>query len=458
MVDPFFRGGGLPRLALWFDNPNKAAVLFGFLALIFVWTALCAHRRRTAVLLGGLSLLSWCALALTFSRGALVAFFVGQLPILFVCRRRLCRPLPIAAAVLMLALAGVAVACRGPVRPPSADASVGNRLELWAAAPRMMADAWGGWGIGTAGDVYRGWYQPLSFHERYRTLVSSHLTWLTELGVGGRIAYCTGWLLVLGLCAIRLRRRGDPLPLAVWLAFAVAATFSSVAESAVLWLVPAATAVPVLWDVVRCRDARSSVRMLAAALVGGAAVVFAVMGFGALRTDDARVRLKADAGRLIVGNGIPVTWIVRDFAVMGGPTYGRALRQYAQRAGAGNVSCGIVAALDEVPADVRRLVLCGRAADVPVAQLSSFGSLQEVRVLSPTDPAAWLDAPCAVPIAVFCGEFDPHLPADDGHSKLTVVPGNGVYLTRWPTCALGPNGGRTWDPAVEKSTVCEPRF
>lgn len=445
MSDLFFRGGGLPRLELWFDNPNKAAVLFGFLALIFVWTALRAYHRWTSVLLGGLSLLSWGLLVLTFSRGALVAFSVGMLPILFVCRRRLCRPLPIAAAILMLALAGVAVACRAPVRPPSADASVGNRLELWAAAPRMMADAWGGWGIGTAGDVYRGWYQPLSFHERYRTLVSSHLTWLTELGVGGRIAYCTGWLLVLVLCAIRLRRRGDPLPLAVWSSFAVAATFSSVAESAVLWLVPAATAVPTVVELVRFRLARLAVRMLMVALVGGATVVFVFMWLGALHADNVRVRLEAGSGRLVFGDGHPMTWIVRDFAVMGGPTYGRALRHYAQRAGSGSVSCGIVATLDEVPADVRRLVLCGRAADVPVARLSSFGSLQEVRVLSPTDPAVWLDAPCAVPTAVFCGEFDPHLPADAARPQLTVVSGNGAYLTRWPAYALGSNESMTYE-------------
>lgn len=440
MPDLFFHGGGLLRLAIGFDNPNKAAVLFGFLALVFACLALRSGRRRTALFLGGLSLLSWGGMALTFSRGAAVAFSVGALPLLHAFRRRLVRPLPLAAALFALALAVAAVAGRGPVRLPSADASVGNRLELWCAAPRMMADAWGGWGLGTAGDVYRGWYQPLSFHERYRTLVSSHLTWLAELGVGGRVVYCSGWLLMLGLGATRLRRKGDPLPLSVWTAFALAAAFSSVAESAVLWLVPAVVAVPAVWDALRKERIRSFGLMTALALAGGMAFVVALMGVGAWRAEGMQVRLEAGSGRLVFGGGRPTTWIVRDLAVMGGPAYGRALRQYAQLAD--GASCGIVSTLDEVPADVRRLVLCGRAADADVVRLSAFGSLGEVRVLSPAHPDRWLKARSDIPIAVFCGEFDPHFPADGGHLRLTAVPGNGAYLTHWPAHALEAEAAR----------------
>ena len=441
MPDLFFHGGGLSRLAIGFDNPNKAAVLFGCLALVFACLALQSCRRRTAFSLGGLSLLFWGGMTLTFSRGAVVAFSVGILPLLFAFRRRLCRPLPIMAALLALALAVAAVACRGPVRLPSADASVGNRLELWRAAPKMMADAWGGWGLGSSGDVYMGWYQPLSFHERYRTLVSSHLTWLTELGVGGRIAYCAGWLLMLGLGAVRLRRKGDPLPLSVWTAFALSASFSSVAESVVLWLVPTAVAVPAVWDVLRNRRARTAGLMLVGASIGGAAVVFALMGVGAWRTGGSRVRLEAGSGQLVFGGGHPTTWIVSDLAVMGGPSYGRALRQYALQAGNDSVSCGIAATLDAVPADARRLVLCGQATDIEVARLSTFGALREVRVLSPISPDKWLNMPYNIPVSVFCGEFDSHFPVDDRHPRLVTVVGNGTYLTHWPTHALGAGCG-----------------
>ena len=439
MSDLFFHGGGLSRLTIGFDNPNKAAVLFGCLALVFACLALRSCCRRSAFSLGGLSLLSWGGMALTFSRGAVVSFFVGMLPILFVFRQRLRRPLAIAAALVVLTLAVAAVACRGPVRLPSADASVGNRLELWRAAPRMMVDAWGGWGLGTAGDAYVGWYQPLTFHERYRTLVSSHLTWLTELGVGGRIAYCAGWLLVLGLGASRLRQRRDPLSFSVWTAFGLASSFSSVAESAVLWLVPAAVAMPSVWTAVRRGEARAIGRLLAKSLLGGAAVAFALMGLGTWRPDAWHIRLESGTGRLLFGTERPTTWIVRDLDVMGGPSYGRALRRYARQAGVGCASCGIAATLDMVPADVRRLVLCGRSADTDVARLASFGSLRDVRVLSPMNPDKWLKAPIPIPISVFCGEFDSHFPADARQPRLVPVVGNGMYLTDWPTYALEPD-------------------
>ena len=39
LADLFFRGGGIPRLQLGFDSPNKAAVLLGCLALVFAVAA-----------------------------------------------------------------------------------------------------------------------------------------------------------------------------------------------------------------------------------------------------------------------------------------------------------------------------------------------------------------------------------------------------------------------------------
>ena len=47
LADLFFRGGGIPRLQLGFDSPNKAAVLLGCLALVFAVAAFRARRRPT---------------------------------------------------------------------------------------------------------------------------------------------------------------------------------------------------------------------------------------------------------------------------------------------------------------------------------------------------------------------------------------------------------------------------
>ena len=45
LADLFFRGGGIPRLQLGFDSPNKAAVLLGCLALCFAVAAFRLRRR-----------------------------------------------------------------------------------------------------------------------------------------------------------------------------------------------------------------------------------------------------------------------------------------------------------------------------------------------------------------------------------------------------------------------------
>ena len=324
-ADLFFRGGGLPRLQLGFDSPNKAAVLFGCLALVMT-----------------------------------------------------------------------------------------------------------GWGVGNAGEAYMGWYQPLRSHERYRTLVSSHLTWLVELGLWGRMAYCAGWLLMLGWCFRRWRQKDDPLPLAVWLSFGIAATFSSVAESPVLWLVPAAVAIPVIVDFARDFGNGKRLALLAAASVWGALLPLAMMWMGSAESAKRADRVSLLDDVLFFGKGRPQTWIVKDLSVMGGGAYGRALRLYAQEAT--NATCGIVSELADVPSDVRRLVLCGAAADCGAERLERFDKLKELRVLSPKSPDNWLNATSSVPIRVYCGEFSPRCPSAD-HPRLSVVNWNGEYLTHWPELA-----------------------
>ena len=207
LADLFFRGGGIPRLQLGFDSPNKAAVLLGCLALVFAVAAFRARRRFLTISFGAVSCLAWCGLVLTYSRGGLVAFSAGLLVVLGTLRRRLLRFWPLLLLSVGIALTAAVFCSREKGFAFASDASVGNRLEIWRTAPRMVADAaLTGWGIGNAGDAYMGWYQPLRSHERYRTLVSSHLTWLVELGLGGRMAYCAGWLLMLGICLRRWRR------------------------------------------------------------------------------------------------------------------------------------------------------------------------------------------------------------------------------------------------------------
>ena len=433
IADLFFRGGGIPRLQLWFDSPNKAAVLLGSLVLVFAVAAFRARRRSAAVAFGVASCLAWSGLVLTCSRGGLVAFSAGLLIVLGTFRRRLLKFLPLVLLTVGVALAAVVFCSREKGLALTDDASVGNRLEIWRVAPQMMADSPTGWGLGNSGEAYMGWYQPLRSHERYRTLVSSHLTWLVELGLYGRMAYCAGWLLMLCLCLRRWRQKDDPLPLSVWLAFVIAATFSSVAESPVLWLVPIAVVIPTVMDFVRNIARGKCGALLAVAVAWGALLPLTMIWIGSAESAKKSGMILQFDGVLSYGKGCPETWVVRDLPVMGGGAYGRALRLYAQQAT--NVTCGIVSELSAVPSDVRRLVLCGAAADVGVERLADFDRLEEVRVLSPKVPESWLNATSSVPIRVFCGEFDVRCPSSE-HPRLSVVDGNGGYLTRWPELSL----------------------
>src|SRR5690606_38880648 len=126
------------------------------------------------------------------------------------------------------------------------DRSITNRLEIWKQAPRMMVDAPGGWGIGNSGNAYGQWYQPLDQHELYRTLVNTHLTWLVEVVWPLRFLYVFGLFTAVVFCWKWHGRKRFSIPLGIWIAFGVAATFSLVAESPWLWILPGLNSIAVL--------------------------------------------------------------------------------------------------------------------------------------------------------------------------------------------------------------------
>ena len=175
------------RLDIGFGNPNKTAALFAMLA---VWTLSRAVRSSRA----WLAWTFWIAtsalgvmLALTGSRGGVVAFAAGAAVVGAANLKsmlRLSRILPV--VLIVAALVGAAFASGLSARmskiAPGDDESVEHRLVIWRAAPAMIHDAPCGWGKGNAGEAFTNWYQPLDRRERYRTLVNSHLTELVERG------------------------------------------------------------------------------------------------------------------------------------------------------------------------------------------------------------------------------------------------------------------------------------
>lgn len=427
---------GLVRLSLWFDNPNKAAVLFACLALVATFAAVRSRRIACAAAFGSVAACAFAGLVLTFSRGGLLAFVLGVAVLLAACRRTVAwRRLsavfvPLAAGVALAVSALVWTGRISSVRA-SDDASVGNRLVMWRTAPRMMADAPGGWGVGRSGAAFMSWYQPLDRHEEYRSLVSSHLTALVEFGRMGRLAYAAGWLFAFGVCVLRTIRRDDPLPLALWTCFGIAAGFSSVAEAWELWTLPGLFLLPALYTFRAHAVPAERRAVLAVALIGGTVLVSGFEAFGRRQSFADTPPVHKAARRLAFGTDAPRKWVVYDPAVLGGATYGRTLRRYFKSHP--GLCCGIADSLADVPADAVQLAVCGNSADGP-RDMQAFTHLQSVRVLSPCEPKSWsgMQSP---ETRVYMGEYAPGAPSDDG-PNVTLVPGCGVYLPDWPHLAF----------------------
>ena len=451
---PFYYKG-LPRWDFGLDNPNKAAAILACLLILLLGLSLQSaktgqtffdtFRRWIRWCCGALAAVVGFALVHTFSRGGLVAFLAGAAILLVGSWKEKCKLRRwIPALLAALVIAGVALwtgfAGRMARSAPSADASVGNRLAIWRSVPAMMVDAPGGWGHGNAGDAYMGWYQPLSSHLRYRTLVNSHFTWLVEMGWMGRIGYVCGLAFLFAMGIVRLRVRGDPIPLAVLTSFTTSAFFSSVAEEWLVCVIPLILTLPALKSFVFDATMRMRWISVAAALLAGGTLLgaAAVAGTACRSADATPLRKSPNAIRIVVGDGTPTSWVVCDPAAMGGPAFGRLLRGFAQTPeGRGHVY-GLADDLATVPGDVRHLALCGKAANIKSDALSRFGDLSDVRVIAPKKPQEWLAARARMPcIRVFCGEFSESCPEDDAEG-LTVVLGAPDYLPDWPRLAFAP--------------------
>ena len=448
---------GIPRWDFGLDNPNKAAAILACLLIVLLGLSLKSVKTGQTCFDTFRSWVRWCcgtlaaavgfALVHTFSRGGLVAFFVGASILLAGSwkgshRIRRCLPFLLVALIVAGAAAWMGFAGRLARSSPASDASVGNRLMIWRSVPAMMVDAPCGWGRGNAGDAYRGWYQPLDRHERYRTLVNSHFTWLVERGWTWHLCYVCGFALLFALGIVRLKARGDPIPLAVWTCFATTAFFSSVAEEWRTWVIPAALTVPLLKTFAFNATMRTRCVSVTAALLSGCLLLGAVTVIGSrFRLPDAMLLHKSSDGRLVVGEGAPIAWAVCDPATMGGPAFGRLLRGFAQTSEGRGKTYGLVDDLAAVPDDVHHLALCGRAADFDADALARFSSLTDVRVLAPSTRKhtdKWLAARAQLPcIRVVCGEFSAACPEEDVEG-LTVVLGAQDYLPDWRRLAFGP--------------------
>ena len=360
LSDCFYNG--MVRWQFWFDNPNKAAVLAVELALVGL--ALMVSLRRFVRVTGVVFAVgSLYVLLHTFSRGGIVALAVAVVPLTLRILQFLKNARAFVKVSLLIAAMGfcllsvrMGVADRLAHGFSGKDRSVDNRFDLWRVAPRMLCDAPFGWGLGKSGEAYMQWYQPLERNERYRTLVNSHLTWIVETGIVGGVVWLLGWGVAMAFGFIVGRRHGDWLCLSEWVAFFVAALFSSVCESLVLWIIPM---VVIGGALVENRHLIKSVLFCVAKLMVCIGCVAGVV-IGLLDKDVDPVIAKHDYG-IQVGRTRPLFWLVPDSSVLGGETYPREIRNAlcVQK----NVSLVIVMNARYIPANAEVVVICGAADD-----------------------------------------------------------------------------------------------
>ena len=419
------------RLDWGLGNPNKTAALIAVLMAgvwAFAWLRSCGFWASLAACAG----LGVCLL-LTASRGGLLAAAMGLLCVLLWAPRPWPRKKVFAVAMVVGTLGVFALKQTTSSRYVQGiggeDHSITNRLLIWKQVPRMILDSPSGWGFGNAGWAYMEWYQPVGRLEGYRTLVSSHLTWLVEGNWLVRVGYVLGWCAAFVLCWPDTKNRSFSVAFGIWTAFWVGAFFSSVAESPWMWVVPLWSLAPVLFA--RYERKRWPPQRAWIGAMAGTFGVLALAG-GWLIESVPQSQPICGSGRVVqVGRGTPAFWIVAPDPKIVGLHYGQELRRE-------QLSAAVVKRPADLPAGASgTVVLMGR---LPDAEL--IGACWQIVLLNPPAPpdaGAFLSAFAGRQIVVVWGEFRDDTGRGDWEKvalsnaavRVTEAPGASLYLTHW---------------------------
>ena len=428
------------RLRLWFDNPNKAGLLFAEVTLAAL--ALFFLSRWWWWVLGGvLSIASFGCLVATSSRGGFLAFLAG-LGIVFLSRIRAFlnwkRLLPV---VVALSLAAGWIVWSGQserlaknlFREGQAETS---RLLVWREVPRMIVEAPGGWGFGKSARAYIDWYQKKN-NCLLQNMISGHLTFLVEAGWPLRVGYVMFWLLALILSFRQALAGKSPVPCAVLTAFAVAACFNPVVAIAELWVLPVACMVMVL-NRERHAVGNWRTRLVPLLLAGVGTVVFvaSVLVLKAEFEDGSRPTIRKSGDAVVLNGDEPKVWIADDDYVLHGGYWwmeGQEIRKYYQAHPDAPASAW-VRSVGSLPAHADRIVLVGTAASDYLA-LPSRPLAREIVFLSPD--CTWRAVPEEIlgkaKVKLVVGNLAARLSPDyiDPPKWVEVVRGAELYVPEW---------------------------
>ena len=425
------------RLRLWFDNPNKAGVLFAELALAAL--ALLFLRPPGLKILGGVLFLpAFAGLAATSSRGAFLSLLCG-LGVMALTRFKALfgswRRLAVLVCVAMIAVGSLfALGQFDRLGKKLFDEGQRetSRLTVWREVPRMMVDAPGGWGHGKSARAYIDWYQKNS-DCLLKDMISGHLTFLVESGWAMRFAYLFLWAAVLLLSVWLAFTGASPVPAAVVTAFGVSACFNPVIGVAELWVVPLVAAASLL-VVRRAELARLWKLPVALAGAGAVCVLAGIAVAGSLMQGDFRV--KKCGGAVWLKGEKPAVWLVDDdYVVHGGYWWmaGRNLRAYlGAKAEARPV--GRAETVQDLPPEIDTLVLAGEAGRA-FLDLPKRPKVAHLVFLSP--PFGWPSVPedllKACDVKLVAGSLAvrfQELPAERPE-WVRIVPGAELYVPDW---------------------------
>lgn len=431
------------RMDWGIGNPNKTAALIATL-MISIWILNKIHRWGFWVALSAFLGLGLC-LVHTYSRGGFVALSFGITVLIYFSptpwsRARMLSILAVA-ATLIAAIFYLHENERLEQGILQNDKSISNRLLVWEIAPVMIADAPNGWGWGNAGKAYMQWFQPLSHHEGYRTLVNSHLTWLVEGNWFFRIGYIAGWLFVFLLCLPSGQIR-TCIPLSVWATFFVTAWFSSVAESAIVWLIPGISLIGLMilrWKVRQWPPFPHFLSAFASAAL--LSLILLVIG----KSIHQPYFLLREQNLTIVGD-TPSSVLVEVNEEVMGEYYGRTLRTFISSYPQQQV---ILASSPDAlqQRKIQSIVLGGDISSANLLKIQKyFVSSSRLIVLSPK----FFPSDIGITkvdkgrIKVFFGEFSASPSIDEWKKFATVrqIEGSGDYLQDWPELSM-PRPDRT---------------
>ena len=415
---------GVERWQLWFDNPNKAAILFAELVVIAVWLAQC---RRSVWACAGYLLANAAAFSLlhTMSRGGLLACGVGIVFVLRKLRSKKQLVLPVLSIVFLFVCAiHLKVHSRCLSGVVEEDASIRNRIMMWSHAPAMFRAAPMGWGIGNSGAIYMKWFQPTDRSERYRTLVNSHLTWLIEFGWGVGFIYLLGWFSLFWM-AWKVRSMTDRgLSMGVIACLFTGGIFSSVLETIWLWVLPVS-----IFCLSSVKTQSHDMCLVKGFFVSAVAVLLALCGFVAWPASDCPTVHKFQ-NTVRYGDGEPMVCLFPDPDVLGGELYMREIRDVLKEH-SGTVA--VISDVNDVPLDTDLVVLTGKQCMKMDDVLKSHANVKLLFISPPFELCEHLmgkfkEVSCRVRVLI--GEFSNAL-FQGVNDNVVVVSGASRYIPRW---------------------------